>query len=113
MTDYAAMLLADWELRDDLTLVTLVNGVTGDETADVQAKNRAFNFREASLGGAIGLEPTDCVWMLGCRSLGEATPTRGDKIVAADGTTWTLLSVATTTFGDTPIYHECTSRRQY
>ena len=110
--DYAAYLLADWELNDDLQVVSLVNAVTGTTVEDVKARGRTLNYREASLGSSIGLEPTDQVFMLGCLSLGDAAPNKGDRIIEADGTVWTILSVATYDRGGTPIYYDVVVRKQ-
>ena len=110
--DYAGYLLADWELNDDLQNVSLVNTVTSETVENVKAKGRALNYREASLGSSIGLEPTDQVFMLGCLSLGEVAPNRGDQIVEADGTVWVIMSVSVYDRGGTPIYYDVVVRRQ-
>ena len=110
--DYSQGLLDDFELRDDLQLVSVTNAVTGVVVSNVKAKNRNLNYREATLGGSLGYEPTDQVFALGCKSLVGAGVNRGDTIITTDGTKWTVLSDVLSSFGDTPIYLEVVSRKQ-
>jgi hypothetical protein len=112
MTDYATYLNDDFELRDDLQLVTLINAVTHVAVANIRAKNRNLSYREVTLGGSLGLEPTDQVLMLGCKRLGSVVPSRGDTITCTDGTVWTILSNVMNSFGDTPVLYEVIVRRQ-
>jgi len=107
---YATQLLDDFELRDNLAEVSLYNSVTGATTTGIKAVSRALNYKEVLLGVAIGLQPTDQVWMLGGKSL--ATPEPQHVIIAADGTRWTILTAQTQIVEDTPIYWECVARKQ-
>jgi hypothetical protein len=111
--DYAGYAQQDFELRDDLVEVVLVNGVTGDLTTGVVARTRALNFREAMLGGQLSYEPTDMVWELGARSLGAVRPQPNDYIVDVGGARWTIRSVDEGLWGSTPVYYVCVSRKQY
>ena len=110
--NYANFLLDDFELRDDLQDVSLTNAVTGTTISGIKAKNRNLNYRETTLGGNLGYEPTDQVFAVGCKRLGTAVPNRGDTITCADGTKWTILSDVMNSFGDTPVLYEVVCRRQ-
>jgi hypothetical protein len=110
--DYATCLLDDFELRDDLQDVSLTNAVTGTTISGIKAKNRNLNYRETTLGGSLGLEPTDQVFAIGCKRLGATVPNRGDTITTADGTTWTILSDVMCSFSNSPVYYEVVCRRQ-
>jgi hypothetical protein len=109
---YSTQLLADFERHDDLQLVTLYNTVTKASTANVKAINREISYKEALLGAPLGLESTDQMWLLGCKSLGSATPDRGHWITTADGAKWTIDSTKLRSFGDTGIFWECIARKQ-
>jgi hypothetical protein len=109
---YAEQLILDLELRDDLQLVSLTNAVTQAMAMDILAKNRGINFREAQLGGSLGLEPTDQVFVLGCNSLAGAVPHKGDFITSSDDTRWTILSVSQASVGDTAVTYTCICRGQ-
>jgi hypothetical protein len=111
MATYAEMLLADFELRDDLQTVSLVNSVTGETTTGIKARDRSLNFRETMLSGELGLESTDIAWMLGCGGLGDVVPHRGDKIISGD-TSWTILSLTQEGFGTVPVYYVALCREQ-
>ncbi|MFA5262184.1 MAG: hypothetical protein WC378_00050 [Opitutaceae bacterium] len=111
--DYAQMLLDDFELRDDLQEVTLTGSVTGEETTGIKAIVRSLNFREAMLGGNLGLEPTDFVWCLGCKQLGDVVPERGDTITTSDSTVWVIVShLASSGFGVDVITRDVVARKQ-
>ena len=109
---YDTYLLDDFELRDDLQDVSLTNAVTGTTISGIKAKNRNLNYRETTLGGNLGLEPTDQVLMIGAKRLNGAVPNRGDTVTTSDGTTWTILSDVMNSFGDTPILYEVIARKQ-
>lgn len=110
--DYATYLRDDFELRDDLQDVTLTNAVTSVSVSNVKAKNRSLNYKEVMLGGNLGFETTDQVFMLGCKSLGAAVPCQGDKITTADAIEWTIISQVMNSFGDTSVTYDVVCRKQ-
>jgi hypothetical protein len=109
---YAETLLEDWERRDDLQNVTLTNVVTSVSYAGLKAKNRDLTYKEVMLGAALGLEPTDQMWIVGAKRLVGVTPHRGDTITTTDGTVWTALSIKVKSFGDTLTHFEIIGRKQ-
>ena len=102
----AATLLADFEVRDDLETVTL------DANANVHAVRRKLSFRQVALGGTLGLQPTDIVLCLGCKSLAGTIPKRGDTLTDSWGVTYTLLSSDLYSVSGVPIYYEAICTKQ-
>ena len=110
--DYALGLQDDFELRDDLQIVSLYNPVTSVTTSNVKSVNLRLSWREVILGAPLGIQATDQNWRLGCKSLKGVTPNVGDYIISADNTTWTIIFVDLLSFSDTPIYFLATARKQ-
>lgn len=110
---YATQLMDDFALNDNLESVSLTNAVTGVVVSGILAKNRRLDFREASLGASLGLEPTDQVFTLCCKQLGSAIPNRGDTITTEDGNKWTIVSSSVVSVGATPVHRDVIVRRQY
>jgi hypothetical protein len=108
---YAADLLSDFSLRDDLSIVTLTKA-DASSNANVQAAKWGLNWREVQLSGELGLQPTDQVFMLGALSLAGKVPEEGDTITTADGTNWTIASVDGKQVSDTPIFYNCIAHKQ-
>jgi len=104
---YPEMIEADWLLRNDIQLITL-GTIEG-----IHAQSRKLNWREAQLGAAIGLEPTDQVFVCSINELGDYTPKRGDVIADNSGTNWTIVSLAQTNFAGMPVFYELTTRIQF
>ena len=108
---YAADLLQDFELRDDLSAVTLTK-VDASQTPNVKAAKRGLNWREVQLGAQSGLQPEDQVFMLGALSLAGKVPEDGDTITTADGANWTVANVDGKQVADTPIFYNCIAHKQ-
>jgi hypothetical protein len=108
--NYATALQEDFELRDDLQLVTLEKAATGESIEDVLARFRDLNQREASFGGDLNLESTDQVIELSAKSFFDAVPERGDKVITADETKWIIVGVFVNAFSGTPVTYNATVR---
>jgi hypothetical protein len=111
VTDYAAYLLSDFELRDDLQTVSVKNVVTSVVTSGIKAIGRQLNYREAMLGGEIGLEPTDQVFTLGAKTC-TVLPHKGDTLTLANNTAYTILSVAILAFATNTVSYDVVCRGQ-
>jgi hypothetical protein len=110
---YADTLLADFMQHDNLQEVTLTNQATNAVvTPNIDAINKSLTWKQLAAAGALGIEATDQSWMLGCLSLGDVVPQRGDTITTADGTKWTIVMVVQKSMGDTPVTYECVGRKQ-
>lgn len=112
MTGYADALLSDFELRDDLQVVSLTNAVSAAVNASVKARGFEVGMRESMMGGSLGIEPTDWHWSLGCLSLAGTIPNRGDKITDVNGSKWIIISMSCYSFGGQPIYYSGFARPQ-
>lgn len=106
MTNYGLYLQDDFELQDNVRIISLTNVVEDTTVTGVYAKSRGLNLREATLSGVLGIESTDFVLLIGAKRLGSETPHRGDKITTADDDTWIIVSSILNSFSDTPIYYE-------
>ncbi len=111
-TDYANYLIQDFLQRDNIEEITLTNPVTEVTLNPVRVVQRDLNYRETQLGGSLGLEPTDIVFDVGCIDLGGARINRGDTIMTADGTKYTVISASVKSVSGTNVYWSAICRIQ-
>lgn len=101
---------ADYRHVDGIERVTFDDGV--NSTATVQAHREKLSFREATLGGPVGIGPQDIVWVVWSATLGDVEPCRLATITDSESNVWTVLSLTETALGTTSIHWRCICRKQ-
>jgi len=84
--------IADYWLTDaEAVTVTYTNLAGTGTTATAKAKRSELGYREMQMGGPVGIEPTDAVWIVGSATIGALTFERGGTITYG-GVVWTILN---------------------
>lgn len=95
-----ALYADDYQHVDGIEDVTYTpKNPSGAAVSSVKAKRGDLNRKEISLGGNVGIEPTDIVFTLYDTTLSSNEPKGGDQITDADAVAFTIRSATKQLFG--------------
>ena len=109
---YAEMVQNDFLLRDDLQYVTITNPNTNPHTdiENIRACTGPLNFQQLAFGAALGVEPTDCSWVISAVDLVGAIPEQGWIIKDSLNVEYVIISAKHESFGGSYVLHQCIGR---
>lgn len=111
---YAAMLLADWLLRDDLTTVTVTDNTKTPVSAisGVHAWTGPLSMHQLAFAEPLGVESSDSNWILSMNDLAGTTPEQGWTITDLSGKVFVIVAVTVESFDGVSTFANCVARIQ-
>lgn len=102
----------DWAFIDTIETVILDDVSASVTVSAAKGHKEDISFKEAMLGGSLGLEGDSVAWVLWDATLSSVTPERGDTITDSGAQVWTIVSISQVTIAGTVVKYRCLCNKQ-